>query len=55
MKYLVLLCDGMADSPVPELGNKTPMGASYTPNMDKLAEKSVIGLVKTVQDNMKTW
>lgn len=53
MKYLVLLCDGMADYPVPELGNKTPMGASNTPNMDKLAEKSVIGLVKTVQDNMK--
>lgn len=53
MKYLVLLCDGMADYPVPELGNKTPMGASNTPNMDKLAEKSVIGLVKTVADNMK--
>lgn len=53
MKYLVLLCDGMADYPVPELGNKTPMEASYTPNSDKLAEKSVIGLVKTVADNMK--
>ncbi len=53
MKYLVLLCDGMADYPIPELGNKTPMGASNTPNMDKLAEKSVIGLVKTVADNMK--
>ena len=25
MKYLVLLCDGMADTPVPELGFKTPM------------------------------
>lgn len=53
MKYLVLLCDGMADYPVPELGNKTPMGASNTPNMDNLAKKSVIGLVKTVADNMK--
>ncbi|MDO4300006.1 MAG: cofactor-independent phosphoglycerate mutase [Clostridia bacterium] len=53
MKYLVLLCDGMADYPVPELGNRTPMGASDTPNMDKLAKKSVIGLVKTVADNMK--
>ncbi len=53
MKYLVLLCDGMADYPVPELGNKTPLAASYTPNMDRLAEKSVIGLVKTVADNMK--
>lgn len=53
MKTLVLLCDGMADYPVKELGNKTPMGASNTPNMDKLAKKSKIGLVKTVADNMK--
>lgn len=53
MKYLVLLCDGMADYPVPELDGKTPMGASHTPNMDALAEKGVIGLVKTVADNMK--
>ncbi|MBE6837364.1 MAG: cofactor-independent phosphoglycerate mutase [Ruminococcus sp.] len=53
MKYLVLLCDGMADYPVDELGNKTPMGASYTPSMDKLAKGSRIGLVKTVADNMK--
>lgn len=53
MKYLVLLCDGMADYPVPELGGKTPMEAAYKPNMDKLAEASVIGLVKTVADSMK--
>ncbi len=53
MKTLVLLCDGMADYPVKELGNKTPMGASVTPNMDKLAKKSYLGLVKTVADNMK--
>lgn len=53
MKTLVLLCDGMADYPVKELGNKTPMGASVTPNMDKLAKKSYMGLVKTVADNMK--
>lgn len=53
MKYLVLLCDGMADYPMEELGGKTPMGASCTPCMDKLAKKSKIGLVKTVADNMK--
>ena len=53
MKTLVLLCDGMADYPVKELGEKTPMGASVTPNMDKLAKKSYMGLVKTVADNMK--
>ena len=53
MKTLVLLCDGMADYPVKELGGKTAMGASVTPNMDKLAKKSYMGLVKTVADNMK--
>lgn len=53
MKYVVLLCDGMADYPVEELGGKTPMGASVTPNMDKIAKTSTIGLVKTVADNMK--
>lgn len=52
-KYVVLLCDGMADYPVEELGNKTPMGASHTPNMDRLAEKSTIGLVKSVADGLK--
>ncbi len=53
MKYVVLLCDGMADYPLSELDGKTPMGASVTPNMDKLARNSTIGLVKTVADNMK--
>lgn len=52
-KYVVLLCDGMADYPVEELGNKTTMGASHTPNMDRLAEKSTIGLVKSVADGLK--
>jgi len=53
MKYVVLLCDGMADYPLDELGGKTPMGASVTPNMDMLAKSSTIGLVKTVADNLK--
>lgn len=52
-KYVVLLCDGMADYPVEELGNKTPMGASVTPNMDKLAKVSRMGLVKSVADGLK--
>ena len=53
MKYLVVLCDGMADYPVEELGNKTPLEAADTPNMDRLAKKATVGLVKTVQDGMK--
>ncbi|HHW45698.1 MAG TPA: cofactor-independent phosphoglycerate mutase [Clostridiales bacterium] len=53
MKYLILLCDGMADYPVPELGGKTPMEAANKPNMDRLAKSAEIGLVKTVGEGLK--
>lgn len=53
MKYVVLLCDGMADYPLEELGGKTPMGASHTPAMDALAKQAVVGLAKTVADHLK--
>lgn len=53
MKYVVLLCDGMADYPVEELGGKTPMQAAHKPYMDALAKKAQVGLVKTVADHLK--
>lgn len=53
MKYVVLLCDGMADYPVEELGGKTPMQAAEKPHMDALARKGRVGLVKTVADHLK--
>lgn len=53
MKYVVLLCDGMADLKRDDLGGKTPMGCAKKPNMDKLAKRSEIGLVKTVTDGIK--
>lgn len=53
MKYAVILYDGMADLPVEELGNKTPMEAAKKPNFDMLASKGEIGLVKTVADGLK--
>lgn len=53
MKYLVMLCDGMADVPNAQLNNKTPMQKAYKPCMDSLALKGEVGLVKTVQDGMK--
>ena len=52
MKYLVLLCDGMADLPVDSLGGKTPMEAAGTPVFDKWASEGEIGLVKTVPAGM---
>ena len=48
MKYITILCDGMADEPLEKLGWKTPMEAARTINMDRLAEKSEIGKVPTV-------
>ncbi len=53
MKYLVVLCDGMADYPMEELGGKTPLEYANVPNMDSLVKTAKIGLVKTVQDGMK--
>lgn len=53
MKYVVVLYDGMADYPVPALGGKTPMMCAKKPVFDSLAQKSVVGLVKTVDDSLK--
>jgi 2,3-bisphosphoglycerate-independent phosphoglycerate mutase len=48
MKYVILLCDGMADYKLEKLGNKTPMTVSDKPAMNALAKKSTVGLVRTV-------
>ena len=36
MKYIVILGDGMADLPVKELGNKTPLDCAKHPNIPVL-------------------
>ena len=48
MKYILVIGDGMADNPVPELGGKTPIEYAKTPMMDKLAEKGELGSVLNV-------
>ncbi len=53
MKYVVILADGMAGFPLQELGGKTTLEYAKTPNMDELAGKGSIGLVKTVPQSMK--
>lgn len=53
MKYLIVLGDGMADRPIEELGNQTPMAYAKTPMMDELAAKGEIGMVHTIPDGMK--
>ena len=53
MKYIVVLCDGMADYPIDELNEKTPLEYAHTPVMDELAQKSEIGQVHTIPAGMK--
>ena len=45
MKYLLVIGDGMADNPVPELGGKTPLEVANIPAIDALAQKGVMGSV----------
>ena len=44
MKYVVVLCDGMADEPLEELGGMTPLEKAHTPNLDRMAQISEIGM-----------
>ena len=52
MKYIVILCDGMADTPVPSLGGKTPMEAAHKPHIDALAAKAEVGTATSVPAGM---
>lgn len=52
MKYLVLIPDGMADEPIAELGNLTPMQKANKEFMNRLAAKSVVGTVSNVPQGM---
>jgi 2,3-bisphosphoglycerate-independent phosphoglycerate mutase len=52
MKYLLVIGDGMADYPIPELGNMTPLQAAHKPNMDTIAAKGRNGLLKTAYEEL---
>lgn len=50
MKYFIVIPDGAADQPRPELGGKTPLEAATTPHMDSLAHRGRIGLTNHVPE-----
>ncbi len=52
MRYLVLIGDGMADEPVPEVGGATPLEAAATPNMDTLAREGMTGGYRAIPQGM---
>lgn len=47
-RVVLLVCDGLADRPIKELGHKTPLEAAHTPNLDRLARESICGMVHTL-------
>ena len=48
MKYVLIIGDGMADNPVPQLDGRTPLEVSEKPHIDAMAAKSLLGSVRTV-------
>ncbi|MHA2131357.1 MAG: cofactor-independent phosphoglycerate mutase [Promethearchaeota archaeon] len=53
MKYILIIGDGMADYPIPELGNLTPLQVAYKPHIDKIATMGRSGLLKTIPKGLK--
>jgi 2,3-bisphosphoglycerate-independent phosphoglycerate mutase len=49
LKLIYVAIDGMGDLPIKSLGNKTPLEAAETPNMDALAKNGKIGLMYSVK------
>jgi 2,3-bisphosphoglycerate-independent phosphoglycerate mutase len=49
LKLIMVAIDGMGDLPIAELGNRTPLEAAKTPNLDFLAKNGRTGLMYTVR------
>lgn len=47
-KILLVICDGLGDRPVQELGGRTPLQAAEKPNIDRIAGKAMHGLLYTI-------
>lgn len=53
MKGIIMIIDGMADRPIKDLGYKTPLEAASTPNMDKLAEIGINGIMDPIRPGIR--
>lgn len=53
MNRILYVClDGLGDDPIPSLGDRTPLEAADTPNLDSLARAGKTGTVVTVGDGI---
>jgi len=53
MKYILVIGDGMADNPIPELQGRTPLQHARTPTFDRLAGTGTIGSALTIPEGMQ--
>jgi len=51
-KFIILIGDGMADWPIPSLGDRTPLEAANKPHMDFMASRGALGMVQVVPKEM---
>ncbi len=52
MKYVIVQGDGMSDFPVESLGGLTPLQKAHTPNLDLIADRGRLGLLRTIPAGM---
>jgi len=52
-KYAIIIPDGAADEPIEQFGDRTPLEAALTPNMDKISTLGRQGLIQTVPGKME--
>ncbi len=53
MKGIIFVLDGMGDRPVKELGDKTPLESANTPNLDKIVEENITGIMDTIRPGVR--
>lgn len=53
MRYVVVITDGASGNPQPEFGGNTSLEEAKTPYLDALAEQGMVGLAKTVPDELE--
>lgn len=52
MKTIVIVGDGMADYPVPELDGRTPLMVASKPALDSIARRGRTGLFRTIEPDL---
>jgi len=55
MKIAFIVIDGLGDKPIPQLGNKTPLEAAKTPNLDSLAKNGICGQIMPFKFAWQKW